>query len=140
MEKGTELFSKETIEKYIEAMGDQFFDGGKRPLFPPPDMVIDSEPEWWESGEWTFNEEEKQYEIDKNNKQESNFTPLWKSPKNVELNMPTSDQLIGIAILFNDGNLDSEILGSMVGMCQYVLDRLKENNDILKPSSKETIL
>lgn len=55
----------------------------------------------------------------------------------IEINRPTDEQLIDIAILFNDGALDIEILSSMVGMCEFVLDRLIENNDVTKPSSKE---
>ena len=54
-----------------------------------------------------------------------------------ELLMPTDKQLIDIAILFNDGKLDKEKLACMVGMCEFVLDRLKENNDVTKASSKE---
>ena len=54
-----------------------------------------------------------------------------------ELLMPTDKQLIDIAILFNDGKLDKEKLACMVGMCQFVLDRLQENNDVAKASSKE---
>lgn len=56
----------------------------------------------------------------------------------LEIKKPTDEQLIEIAILFNDGKLDPEILASMVGMCEFVLDRLIENNDITKPSLKET--
>jgi len=44
--------------------------------------------------------------------------------------MPTDKQIIDIAILFNDGELDAEKLGGMVGMCQFVLDRLYENGDV----------
>ena len=55
----------------------------------------------------------------------------------VRFQLPSDEQLINIAILFNDGNLESEKLSDMVGMCQFVIDRLYENGDIMKPSSKE---
>ena len=63
----------------------------------------------------------------------------WEANRNgkPELLMPTDKQLIDIAILFNDGKLDKEKLACMVGMCQFVLDRLQENNDVSKASSKE---
>lgn len=51
--------------------------------------------------------------------------------------MPTDEQIVGIAILFNDGKLDKQKLSDMVAMTQYVIDRLYENGDILIPSSKE---
>lgn len=51
--------------------------------------------------------------------------------------MPTDKQLIDIAVLFNEGYLDKEKLADMVAMCQFVLDRLQENNDVGIPSSKE---
>jgi len=52
--------------------------------------------------------------------------------------MPTDQQLIEIAILFNDGELDDAKLADMVAMCQFILDRLIENGNISKPSSKES--
>ena len=51
--------------------------------------------------------------------------------------MPEDDQLIKTAIIFNDGKLDAEQLSGMVGMCQFVIDRLYENGDMGMPSSKE---
>lgn len=51
--------------------------------------------------------------------------------------MPTDQQLVEIALLFNDGELDEVTLSKMIGMCEFVLDRLFENNDCSKPSSKE---
>jgi hypothetical protein len=60
-------------------------------------------------------------------------------PKNneVRFNMPTDKDLIEIALLFNDGKIQKNKLAGMVGMCQFILDRLYENNDVTKPSSKE---
>lgn len=51
--------------------------------------------------------------------------------------MPTDKQLIDIAILFNDGRLEPEKLSDMVGMCQFVINRLFENRDVTKKSSFE---
>lgn len=51
--------------------------------------------------------------------------------------MPNDRQIIGLAILYNDGKVDKKQITNMVAMCQYVLDRLYENGDILIPSSKE---
>ena len=51
--------------------------------------------------------------------------------------LPSDEQLINTAILFNDGKLEPEKLSDMVGMCQFVIDRLYENGDIMKQSSKE---
>lgn len=53
--------------------------------------------------------------------------------------MPTDEQVINIAIVFNHGVLDKHKLSDMVSMCQFVIDRLYENGDILKPSKKEEI-
>lgn len=51
--------------------------------------------------------------------------------------IPTDKQVIDMAIIFNDGKLEHEKLSDMVSMCQFVMDRLYENGDISKPSSKE---
>ena len=51
--------------------------------------------------------------------------------------MPTDEQIINIAIIFNHGVIDKHKLSDMVSMCQFVIDRLYENGDILKPSKKE---
>jgi len=53
--------------------------------------------------------------------------------------MPSDKEIIEIAILFNDGKIQKKKLADMIGMCQFVLDRLYENNDIKKPSSKEQL-
>jgi len=51
--------------------------------------------------------------------------------------MPEPDQIINMAILFNDGKLEKEKLSDMVAMADLIIDRLYENGDILIPSSKE---
>lgn len=51
--------------------------------------------------------------------------------------MPSDDQIIKIALIFNDGRLDAEELANMVSMCEFVVSRLYENGDIMIPSSKE---
>ena len=51
--------------------------------------------------------------------------------------MPTSEQLLDICVLFNDGVLDAEKLADMLSPLQFVLDRLFENGDVLIPSKKE---
>lgn len=51
--------------------------------------------------------------------------------------MPTDDQLIKMAILFNDSKAEPEKLSNMVAMCTLIIDRLYENGDILIPTLKE---
>ncbi len=51
--------------------------------------------------------------------------------------IPTDDEIIKIALIFNDGRLDANELTNMVSMCKLVTDRLYENGDIMIPSSKE---
>jgi len=51
--------------------------------------------------------------------------------------MPTDEQLIELAILFNDGILDIDELSKMVGITQFVLHRLHEHDDITKKSKLE---
>lgn len=53
--------------------------------------------------------------------------------------MPTDKQVIEIAILFNDGKLDADELTNMVSMCDFILDRLYENNDVGIPCSRESV-
>jgi hypothetical protein len=55
----------------------------------------------------------------------------------VRFQLPSAQQLIEVAILFNEGVMDREAIGRMVAMSQWILDRLHENGDIEKPSSKE---
>jgi hypothetical protein len=50
---------------------------------------------------------------------------------------PTDKQVIDICILFNDGKLEAEKLADMVASIDFILDRLFENGDVTKPSSKE---
>ena len=52
--------------------------------------------------------------------------------------MPTDEQKIEMAILFNNGELDVVVLAKMVGYMDIILDRLYENGVIDKPSSKES--
>ena len=51
--------------------------------------------------------------------------------------LPSDKQMIDIAILFNDGKLEADKLADMVGYGQFIVDRLYENGDVGKPSSKE---
>ena len=51
--------------------------------------------------------------------------------------MPTDEQIVKTALVFNDGKLDPAELTNMVSMCMFVVDRLYENGDIMIPSSKE---
>lgn len=59
----------------------------------------------------------------------------WKQKERFE--MPTDQEVIHMAVLFNDGEVDVDKLRDMVAMCQFVLDRLHENGNIKTPSSKE---
>lgn len=61
------------------------------------------------------------------------------TPQPVKFEMPTDNQLIKVAILFNDGKVDMAQLTNMVGMCQFVIDRLFENGNVMIPSLKEKI-
>jgi hypothetical protein len=51
--------------------------------------------------------------------------------------MPTDEQLIKLAIVFNNGVGDYHALSNMVALCRLVVDRLHENGDILIPSEQE---
>ncbi len=53
--------------------------------------------------------------------------------------MPTTEQLVNIAIIFNEKNgiIDKEQMADMLGMTEFVLDRLYENNDVMIPTKKE---
>ena len=50
-----------------------------------------------------------------------------------------TDDILGgsIAIIFNDGKLEQQKLADMVAYGQFIVDRLYENGDVMKPSSKE---
>lgn len=51
--------------------------------------------------------------------------------------MPTYEQIIELAILFNDGKAEIDKISDMASMSKFILDRLYENGNILIPSSKE---
>lgn len=51
--------------------------------------------------------------------------------------MPTDKQVIHLAILFNDGKIETEKLTDMVALVNLVIDRLYENGDVTKKCSKE---
>jgi len=55
----------------------------------------------------------------------------------VRFQLPSDQQIVELAILFNDGNIDKEILTKMVSLADFIIDRLYENGDVSKPSSKE---
>lgn len=59
------------------------------------------------------------------------------SEHSARFQLPSDKQMIDIAILFNDGKLEQEKLADMVGYAQFIVDRLHENGDVTKPSSKE---
>ncbi len=50
---------------------------------------------------------------------------------------PTDQQIVEIAILFNNGIIDKGKLSDMVAMCDFVVDRLHEHGDVAIKSSKE---
>ncbi len=50
---------------------------------------------------------------------------------------PSEESIIEIAIMFNDGKIDLDKLSDMVAMSQFIIDRLYENGNINKASSKE---
>lgn len=81
--------------------------------------------------------------VDINGKQIFNavlFGANWQSTQSnavVKFKMPSEEQIIHFALVFNDGKVQPEKLADMVGMCNLIIDRLYENGDILIPSSKE---
>ena len=65
---------------------------------------------------------------------------LWLEKKIAQrFKMPTDRQLIDIAILFSQykGVINKVELTNMISMCQFILDRLNENNDVMIPSKSE---
>ena len=60
--------------------------------------------------------------------------------KQERFKMPTEDQVLGIALIFNEGKVEKHKIADMMAMCQFVIDRLYDNGDILIQSSKEKIL
>lgn len=57
--------------------------------------------------------------------------------QNANFKRPSDQQIVELAILFNDGNMDKEVLTKMISLADFIIDRLYENGDISKPSSKE---
>lgn len=51
--------------------------------------------------------------------------------------MPTDQQVIEFALVFNDGRIQPDKLADMVGFCQMVIDRLHDNGDIMVKSKQE---
>jgi predicted restriction endonuclease len=51
--------------------------------------------------------------------------------------LPTDEQLIKLAIIFNNGKFSYKKIANMVALCRLVVDRLFENGDITIPSSNE---
>lgn len=60
---------------------------------------------------------------------------------NERFSKPTNEEVFGFALLFQTENgekpIDIEVLIQMVGFTNMVIDRLYENGDITKRSSKE---
>lgn len=50
---------------------------------------------------------------------------------------PTSEKLIEVALMFNEGIADQAKLTDMVSMAEFILDRLHEHGNLLHQSSKE---
>lgn len=50
---------------------------------------------------------------------------------------PTDQQIIEMAVIYNDGKINVEQLTNMVALCETVIDRLYDNGDIMVPSKKE---
>lgn len=53
--------------------------------------------------------------------------------------MPSTETLVEFAIMVGgeDGMIRKSEIANMVAMCQLILDRLYDNNDVMKKSSKE---
>ena len=60
-----------------------------------------------------------------------------KENKDERFKKPTDDQIVKLALIFNDGRLDPSELTNMTSMSLFVIDRLYENGDVMIPSSKE---
>jgi hypothetical protein len=50
---------------------------------------------------------------------------------------PTDQQMVEMAILFNDGKMDLDKLADMMAYAQCLIDRLYENGNVTIPSSFE---
>lgn len=55
----------------------------------------------------------------------------------IRFEKPSDNELIEIAILFNDGKMEIDKLADMTGYVQFVIDRLYEHGNIRSKSSKE---
>lgn len=56
---------------------------------------------------------------------------------NERFRKPTPTELVEFAIVFNEGKIDRELLSTMVGFCNIVIDRLYDKGDILLKSKRE---
>ena len=54
--------------------------------------------------------------------------------------MPTDQQFVEMAVLFNDGKLEPEKLADMIALAEFMIDRLYENGDVLIPTAKENAI
>lgn len=65
--------------------------------------------------------------------------PIASADEKERFKMPTDKQIIDIAILFSQDNgvINKIELTNIVSAAQFILDRLFENNDVMKPSTKE---
>lgn len=63
--------------------------------------------------------------------------PFEKVCKAKRFELPTDEEIINAAILFNDGKIEKEKLADMVALCEFVINRLYETGNISNPSSKE---
>ena len=59
------------------------------------------------------------------------------SLKDERFKMPTDKQLCDIMLLFNNGKIQKNKLADMLSPCLFILDRLYENGNVMKKSSKE---
>jgi hypothetical protein len=58
-------------------------------------------------------------------------------PAKERFTRPTDKQVVGMALLVNDGKIEKEKLTDMVALADMIIDRLYENGSITIPSSKE---
>jgi hypothetical protein len=92
---------------------------------------------WWEENCGTYDDTDKGFEAIEKNVFLEFITQFASHSEEKEWKRPTGKQLIEICILFNDGKLEREKLADMLSPIEFVLDRLFENGDVTKPSSKE---
>lgn len=62
---------------------------------------------------------------------------MWELRERERFIKPTDQQLIEIAILFNDGKLEQEKLADMLAMGQFIAARLYENGTVMLPTEEE---